>query len=113
MDIKEWFENGTKLEIKELRYLSPPPLPYNIFVDDTVHRGADLKNNIIEHNVSIEHYSNTIDVAGEKIIEAFLDKEKKHYDKNREWLNEEKLFITVYELDTFIEKVKKEENINE
>lgn len=108
MDIKTWFENGTKMKIKELRYLKMPPLPYNIFIDDTVYRGADLKNNIIEHNVVIEHYSETIDTENEKIIENFLNSENRSFEKNREWLQEEKLFVTVYELETFLEKVRKE-----
>lgn len=108
MDIKEWFETGTGMKIKELRYLKMPPLPYNIFIDDTVYRGADLKNNIIEHNVFIEHYSETVDKENEVIIEDFLNKENRHFIKNREWLEEEKLFVTVYELDTFLEKVRKE-----
>ena len=108
MDIKNWFETGTGMKIKELRYLKMPPLPYNIFIDDEVYRGADLKNNIIEHNVVIEHYSETIDEPNEKIIENFLNNENKHFIKNREWLQEEQLFVTVYELDTFLEKVRKE-----
>ena len=108
MDIKKWFEEGTGLKIKELRYLKMPPLPYNIFIDDTVYRGADLKNNIIEHNVAIEHYNDTIDLEGEEIIETFLNNENKRFDKSREWLQEEKLFVTVYEIDTFLEKVRKE-----
>lgn len=108
MDIKEWFETGTGMKIKELRYLKMPPLPYNIFIDDEVYRGADLKNNIIEHNIVFEHYSETIDESNEKIIENFLDNENIHFTKNREWLQEEQLFVTVYELDTFLEKVRKE-----
>ena len=108
MDIKEWFETGTGMKIKELRYLKMPPLPYNIFIDDEVFRGADLRNNIIEHNVVIEHYSETIDETNERKIENFLDKQNKHFIKNREWLQEEQLFVTVYELDTFLEKVRKE-----
>lgn len=112
MDIKSWFETGTGMKIKELRYLKMPLLPYNIFIDDTVYRGADLRNNIIEHNVSIEHYSEVVDKENEEIIEDFLDKEEKHFTKTREWLQDESLYVTVYELDTFLEKVKREENIN-
>lgn len=110
MNIKTWFENGTNMKIKELRYLKMPPLPFNIFIDDEVFRGADLKNNIIEHNVVLEHYNETIDTENEKIIEDFLNKEEKHFEKNREWLQDEKLFVTTYTLDTFLEKVRKEDN---
>ena len=107
MDIKKWFENGTKLEIKELRYLKMPSLPYNIFVDDTVFRGADDVNSIIEHNVTIEHYSRSIEESNESIIEEFLNNEKRPFSKNREWLQDEDMFVTVYELDTFLEKVER------
>ena len=108
MDINTWFKAGTGMEIKELRYLKMPPLPYNIFIDDEVYRGADLKNNIIEHNLVIEHYYETIDESKEEIIENFLNNENKHFTKSREWLQEEQLFVTIFELDTFLEKVRKE-----
>lgn len=112
MDIKKWFENGTGLKIKELRYLKMPQLPYNIYIDDTTYRGADLKNNIIEHNVTIEHYSESIEKSNESIIENFLNKEEFFFVKRREWLEEEKMFVTLYELDTFLEKVRKEDDKN-
>lgn len=115
MDIKKWFEDGTKMKIKELRYLKMPPLPYNIYIDDKVYRGADLENNIIEHNIVIEHYSETIDESNEEIIETFLNNEKanlnyERYEKNREWLESESMWITIYEISTFLEKVRKEGN---
>lgn len=115
MDIKKWFEDGTGLTIKELRYRAMPILPYNIFIDDKNFRGSDLETNIIEHNVTIEHYSEDIDEANEKIIENFLDGEKsklhyEYYEKNREWLETEGMWITIYELGTFLEKVRKEGN---
>lgn len=110
MDIKKWFEDGTKLTIKENRYRKMPKLPYNIFIDDKYFRGADLKNNIIEHDVTIEHYSETINTEDETKIENFLNKESIHFEKNREWLQEEEMWVTLYELDTFLEKVRKEGN---
>ena len=30
MDIEKWFKEGTGFDIQELRYLSPPGIPYNI-----------------------------------------------------------------------------------
>lgn len=115
MDIKKWFENGTGMKIKELRYLKMPSLPYNIFIDDKNYRGSDLETNIIEHNVTIEHYSEDIDDNGENIIETFLNNEKsklhyEYYEKNREWLETEAMWITIYEIGTFLEKVRKEGN---
>ena len=87
-----------------------PPLPYNIYIDDEVYRGADKKNNIIEHNIVIEHYNDKINEANETIIENFLNNQEKTFNKSREWLQDEGLFVTVYELDTFLEKVRKENN---
>ena len=115
MDIKKWFEDGTGLKIKEYRYRKMPPLPYNTFIDDKNYRGSDLEINIIEHNVTIEHYSEDIDTNDEKIIETFLNNEKsklqyEYYEKNREWLETESMWITIYELGTFLEKVRKEGN---
>lgn len=106
MDIKKWFENGTGLSIKGNRYLKMPQLPYNIFIDDTYTRGADKKNNIIEHNLTIEHYSENIDLKEEKKIEDFFDNEEIKYKKSREWLDTEEMWMTIFELDTFLEKRK-------
>lgn len=107
MDIKEWFENGTGLKIKELRYLKTPNLPYNIYIDDEIYRGADNKNNIIEHTITIEHYSENPENSNEKIIEKFLNDEELRFNKKREWLQDEAMFVTLYELETFLEKVRK------
>lgn len=112
MDIKKWFEDGTGLKIKELRYLAPTSLPFNIFVDDEVYTGSDLRNNLVEHNIVIEHYSENVNDEDEKLIEDFLNKEQKKFDKEREWLNDEKMFITVYTLHPFLEKIRKESEEN-
>lgn len=110
MEVKSWLEQGTNFAWKELRYIKTPSLPYNIYIDETVYRGADNLNNIIEHNISLEHYSETIDADNEKVIEDFLNEEELHFEKEREWLNEEELYVTVYTLETFLEKVRKEGN---
>ncbi len=113
MDIKKWFEDGTGLKIKELRYLKMPPLPYNIYIDDQNYRGSDQLNNIIEHNVTIEHYSKDLKNSNELEIENFLNKNSIHFEKNREWLQDENMFVTLYELETYIEKRRKESGLNE
>lgn len=108
MDVKKWFEDGTGLKIKELRYVKTPPLPYNIYIDDMTCRGADRLNNIIEHNITFEHYHNGIKESKEKIIEDFLNKEEIQFDKSREWLDEEEIWVTIYELEPYLEKIRKE-----
>ena len=108
MDIKKWLEDGTKFKWKELRYLKTPALPYYIFIDDTTYRGADKLNNIIEHDITLEMYSETIDATGEETIEMFLDSEEISYEKSREWLQTEEMYVTVYSLENLLEKVRKE-----
>lgn len=108
MDVKKWFEEGTGLKIRELRYLAPPSLPYNIFIDTQITRGADYINNLIEHNITFEHYSDHLNDEDEKKISNFLNSEAKKFEKNSDWLNEEKMYITTFELDPFLEKVRKE-----
>lgn len=100
-------EHGTGLTWKELRYLKTPPFPYFIFIDDKYIRGADLYNNIIEHNLTLEYYNEVIDSSYENKIETFLNSEDFQYTKNREWLSEEKMYMTIYEIDTFLEKIAK------
>lgn len=108
VNIKDWLESGTGLTWKELRYLKTPPLPYEIFIDDTVYRGADNLNNIIEHNITLEHYSEAIDSTNETIIENFLNNEELQFEKNREWLQDEELWVAVYSIETFLEKIRRE-----
>ena len=111
MDIKSWFENGTGLKIKELRYLKPPTIPYFLFIDRKEHRGADYLNNIIEHNIIFERYSETNDKNDLQEIEKvnkFLKDEHYTFNTETEWLEDEKLYVTYWELDTFLEKIRKE-----
>ena len=107
IDIKKMLEDGTSLTWKELRYLKAPALPWFIFIDNTAIRGADALNNIIEHNLTLEYYYEKENLQIEKTIEDFLNSEDYQYDKNTDWLEEEQLFVTVYEIDTFLEKIRK------
>lgn len=108
MDIEQWFESGTGLKIKELRYLKPPPLPYILYEDAKTTRGADKFNNIIEHNITIELYSEEINEDIERIISDFLNSEEIEYDSNRDWLDKEKLYCTSYDF-IILEKERKKQ----
>lgn len=57
MNVEKWFKDGTSFDIKELRYLKPPKLPYFLYTNKKEYRGADLVINIVENNITIERYS--------------------------------------------------------
>lgn len=108
MDIEQWFNEGTGLKIKELRYLRPPPLPYILYEDSKTRRGADKFNNIIEHNITIELYAEKREKDIERKIINFLNSEGIEHDEYPDWLNEEKLYCTSYEF-TILEKERKKQ----
>lgn len=111
MNVENWFENGTGFKIKELRYLKPPKLPYFLYENKKNIRGADLINNIIENNITIERYSETNNDKDLKEIQKvndFLNKNFYTFDIQTEWLNTEEMYGTFWVLDQFLEKVRKE-----
>ncbi|HIU23274.1 MAG TPA: hypothetical protein IAD49_06825 [Candidatus Fimihabitans intestinipullorum] len=108
MDIEKWFKEGTGFDIQELRYLSPPGIPYNIYLDSIDFEGADQKNNIKIHNITIEHYDNKANTSSEKAIDQFFNKKNIKFEKSREWLNDDKLWVTIYDLEPVFEKMKGE-----
>lgn len=110
MDVKTWFENGTGLKIKELRYLKPPTIPYFLFTNEIGIRGADLLNNIIENNIVIERYSETNDEDDFKEIQKvnkLLNSEFYTYKSDNEYLEKEKLYATYWVLEPILEKIRK------
>lgn len=111
MNVENWFENGTGFIIKELRYLKPPKLPYFLYENKKNIRGADLINNIIENNITIERYSETNndnDLKEIQKVNDFLNKNFYTFDIQTEWLNTEEMYGTFWVLDQFLEKVRKE-----
>ena len=109
MDVKKWFENETGFKIKELRYLKPPKLPYFLFENQKKYRGADLLNNIVENNITIERYSETNseeDLKDIQKVNNFLKKHYYDYEIQTEWLNDEKIYATFWVLDPIVEKRK-------
>ena len=112
MKVEEWFKNGTGFKIKELRYLKPPELPYFLFENKKVYRGADLINNLIENSITIERYSETNNDEDLKEIEkvnAFLEENYHEYDKQTDWLDSESMYGTVWIIKPILEKIRKEE----
>jgi len=96
LDIKALLEQ-TGLSVREQRFLGVMPLPAIVFTDSMEVGGADLKNNLITHNIGIEFYAETIDLMNEAKIERLLDNMPISYTKSRDWIESEKFFSSRYE----------------
>ena len=87
---------------KETRFLTPPKSTYAIYLDSYDASGADNKNLIRDHTVSIELYSYKPDPNAEKNIESAFDELGIEYSKSdRYWHDEEQLYQTVYTFEYF------------
>lgn len=95
LDVKTWLES-TGLPVKENHFKSPPALPYLVFVQDTRIRGSDSENCIVEREIDIELYSESIDQTSDLLIETLLDAIPVEYSKNREWIGTEQFFQTTF-----------------
>jgi hypothetical protein len=96
MDVKGWI-GQTNIKAYKDRSLKPPPFPYIIIMVSEDRRGDDITNcGILEQNVTLELYSGKMDTAAEKKIENALDEIEKDYTKRRTWIDEEKMYMTVY-----------------
>ena len=85
-------------QYRETKFKIPPKEDYCVWNDSKRVYGADKKNLIEEHNVSIELYEYSPNNDLEESIEARLDELGIAYDKQeRYWLDDEKLFQIVYE----------------
>ena len=115
MNIENWFKEGTGFKIKELRYLKPPALPYFLYVNRKIVRGADLLNNIVENNITIENVvennsNNDSDLKEIQKVNELLKKDYYTYDSQTEWLDSEGMYGTFWVLDPILEKIRKEGN---
>lgn len=111
MNIEKWFKEGTTFNIKELRYIKPPKLPYFLYTNKKEYRGADLVINIVENNITIERYSTSnseSDLEEIKKVNDFFDKNHYEYESQTEWLNSEGLYGTFWVLNPIVEKIRKE-----
>lgn len=103
LDTKAWLET-TGMKVAENCFKSPPPLPYLIFTDDSKTGGADIKNCLVNRNLSVEMYSNIINKEAESKVETLLNEKSIEFKKNRTWIDSEKFFQTVYDFN-LIEKM--------
>lgn len=104
MDIKKWIETNTGLKTKHIHWLKPPKYPYCAIFDDITSDGADLAISLImRHDVTIELYSNDIDVISEQKLESLFIKENIDFQKDRMFVASEKHYQTVYDF-TILER---------
>ncbi len=96
LDVKAFLEL-TGLPVREQRFLGVMPPEAIVFTDTVEIGGADLKNNLVTHNIGIEFYSETIDLVNEAKIELLLDNLPISFTRNRDWIESEKFFATRYE----------------
>lgn len=82
MEFKELFEK-TGFKVKENRFLNVPPLPYIVFFDDQIHKGADgSKTVIVNHNLEVQLYVKSIeDKTDLKKLEEVLDSINVDYER--------------------------------
>ncbi|MCL1789951.1 MAG: hypothetical protein FWG40_01120 [Peptococcaceae bacterium] len=111
MDIRAWLEDGTGLPAKDTRYLKSPQPPYTLFSDDITYRGADLSKRMVGHSITIQHWALETETEKEERITKFLLDESDRglfssFRKYREWANDEKMYVTYFELALFWEKVR-------
>ena len=88
-------------------------MPYFLYTNRKITRGADLLNNIIENNITIERYSetnNASDLEEIQKVDELLKKNYYTYDSQTEWLDSEGMYGTFWVLDPILEKVRKEGN---
>ncbi|MDW7658137.1 MAG: hypothetical protein SCM11_13295 [Bacillota bacterium] len=96
LDIKALLQE-TGLPVREQRFLGVMPLPAIVYSDNVEVGGADLKNNLLTHNIGIEFYAETIDLMNEAKIERLLDSLSVSYTRMRDWIESEKFYSTNYE----------------
>lgn len=106
MDIKEIITKETGIKSREIRFLTPPGYPYIVFNDENYCHGSDdNKVLIINHTVSLELYTKTInqDESSDKVEKLILDIFGTNYIRRREWIESEEHYLTVYDFE-FLEK---------
>lgn len=95
-DIKTWLET-TGEEVAETAFTDAVPLPFIVFADRKKRGGADLKNLISTHNVTVERY--TEDGVSSGLIEAMLDAEAIEYETETVWIDDEQCYMTTYDFE--------------
>lgn len=77
-----------------------PPLPFGAWLEaGTDNFGADNKVHSEAHDIRIEFYARDRDWDNEALIESTLDSNNIFWNKECDYLNDEKCYITIYYLE--------------
>lgn len=94
MDIKSWLE-ATGDPVAETAFIDETPIPSIVYLDHVERDGADLKNAISWHSLTVERYSR--DGKGNEKLEALFDAKAIKYTKETTYLSNEQWFMTTYD----------------
>lgn len=100
MDIKAWLEqSGETVTEVAFRPGHAPDLPYITFLDIADRGGADMKNILTKHSLTVERYSNASEYS--TTLEAMLDAAGLEYSREQIWLPDpDNMYETIYTLKT-------------
>ena len=105
MNLKEELQKVTNIQnVKENRFLTTPSFPYIVYHEEITERGADNINNLIEKEIYIFLYEKEIDKNLEQKIVKWLNSLGIKFEKNKEWINEEKCYEISYEFNILEKK---------
>lgn len=96
LSLKSWLE-GTGMTVGEIKFRTPPKLPYIIFRTSDSITGSDDENLVITRDVTVELYTDKIDEVSEKAITDLLDAKAFAYEKDREWIATDSFFQTTFD----------------
>ena len=107
MDFKTMLEGATGLPTEEIVFRKPQKLPFIIFIDKQQAMGDDYNTRLIAHDLTVEFYAERIDKEHEEKMEKLFKDENWKYTRERQWLEDQKCFVTVFEIVKFYEKIQK------
>lgn len=98
LDVKAWLNTNTaNIPFVKVAKKQPSQSIYGVFVDDIQRRGSDLGEvKLYQHNISVAIYSEAIDADAEEAMEALFDEKNVDWLKNREFVEEDKNFETLW-----------------
>ena len=94
-DILAWLRQ-TGIKTEDTAFKKAVTTPFMVFIDTQNVSGHDTKNCIIDHDLTVEYYDSSINRKNEEKIEVLFNNAGLEYKKDRQWLDSEKVFMTVY-----------------